>query len=84
MVGDTILYCFVMDQQSKEEEAERLRQASVMQGMQNQGWTSWLLMGGMRCALVGGDESEGEGEGVHCTPRAVKQLILHHGRHGHS
>jgi len=79
MVGDTILYCFVVDQKSKDEQ----RQASLEEhDEQPESWASWLFTGGVRCALVGGEDSDRDDE-VHYTPRAVQELIKQHGPSHH-
>mmetsp|Transcript_76567 Transcript_76567/g.199024 ORF Transcript_76567/g.199024 Transcript_76567/m.199024 type:complete len:141 (+) Transcript_76567:3-425(+) len=80
MVGDTILYCFMIDQDAKDEE-ERNRYAIEMQEREQQSWTGWLLSGGMGC-VVGKEYTDGNG--VHNTPKAVKELVVEHGRHRHS
>mmetsp|Transcript_33962 Transcript_33962/g.90339 ORF Transcript_33962/g.90339 Transcript_33962/m.90339 type:complete len:643 (+) Transcript_33962:2-1930(+) len=80
VVGDTILYCFVLDQ-SRKQEQRQLRGGYLPAQTEEESWSAWLFSGGIRCATGrDGAKAEDEDEGlVSYTPEAVKDLLVDKG-----
>lgn len=71
MAGDTILYCFLLDQQRKQEQSNLLKIS--LDREESRSWATWLLNGGLRCTMLQAEEYE-SGEVLY-TPAAVQEIL---------
>mmetsp|Transcript_21365 Transcript_21365/g.46388 ORF Transcript_21365/g.46388 Transcript_21365/m.46388 type:complete len:620 (-) Transcript_21365:277-2136(-) len=77
VVGDTIMYCLILDSDRKQEEAQMRHERRAAQ--EEKSWFEWLVAGGLRCAEDNdeGSPSNGEDEDwASYTPFAVRDLMI--------
>jgi len=85
-VGDTILYCFSMDQGRKEQRRQALAELAREQRPPEDGedasssWIGWLVGNGLRCVFPMGDaDDDRRREEEECyTPRSLRQVLSTH------